>query len=298
MENISLEPRRLRHFLAVAEARSFRRAALTLGMAQPPLTESIRKLEGFLGTRLFDRSERPVRLTEAGEALQSQAGAILAQSEACVRYVRRAAQGQVGALRITYVGSAAFDFLPPLVRRFRASHPDVDLDLRERPTAGQLDALRAGLADVGLVRPPVHADDMTVQRVLREPLVLAVPEEHWAARRRRVRLDELSGEDFVMFPARDGPSFYSRIVLACEQAGFAMRVAQEAVQMHVIAGLVAAGMGIALVPGSVRHLKQPGVRYRELSDASGLLFVDLAAVWPTGRESSALARFIELCAAP
>ena len=296
MENISntVDIRQLRHFMAVAEEHNFRRAAERLGMAQPPLTQSIRKLEDGIGAQLFDRSQRPVRLTEAGRTLLPEARTILAQLAASVRKVQRASQGIVGTLRITHVGSAAFEFLPALIRAYRKTHPEVDLELRERTTAAQLAALHAGTCDVGFVRPPVFAGaDLCCEIVRRERLVAALPETHPLARRRRVRLMELAHQPFIMFPAREGPSFYARIVSACEHAGFSMRVVQEAVQMHAIVSLVAAGLGVALVPASMRNLRHPGVVYRDVSGDSGRLSAELGVVWRKHQDSPVIDGFLE-----
>jgi DNA-binding transcriptional LysR family regulator len=288
----NIELRQLRQFIVVAEELHFRRAAARLGMAQPPLSQAIRKLENDLGVELFDRSRRQVRLTEGGLVLLEEARRTIAQAELAFEAARRASRGLIGLLRVTYVGASIYDFLPRLVRAYRQRF--VELQLRERTTAGQVRALQRGEADVGFIRPPAFgADDLRYESVLREPLVIALPEGHVLADCPSVALGDLAGEPFITFPAYEGPAFHARLMAACEAAGFSMRVAQEAVQMHTIVGLVAAGLGVALVPASMRNLRQAGVVYRDLRDVTDLLHVDLAVLWRRGEPSAVVTAFLE-----
>ena len=146
-----LELRQLRQFVAVAEESHFRRAAGRLGMAQPPLSQAILKLEREIGVELLERTRRSVRLTEAGDVFLDEARRVLAGAKRAVVAAQRAARGQVGTVRLTYVGAASYDYLPRLLRAFRDRHPDVEVELRERTTAAQVVAVRRGEADVGLV---------------------------------------------------------------------------------------------------------------------------------------------------
>lgn len=295
MSGISkIELRQFRQFITVAEELHFRRAAARLGMAQPPLSQAIQKLEAEIGAELFDRSERRIRLTEAGAALLDEARRVVAQADRAVVAAQRAARGLTGVLRITYVGSAVYDTLPRLIRRYRQDHPEVDLVLRERTSVGQIRALQAGDADVGFAHPPLFgAHDLRYEPILHEPLIVALPDNHHLVEQKSIALRELAYEPFVCFPASEGPSLYAKLSGACQEAGFTMRVAQEAVQMHTIIALVAAGLGVALVPASMRHLGQAGVVYRELSDVTAALQVDLAVVWRRGEPSSVVTGFLQ-----
>lgn len=295
MSKISIvELRQLRQFVAVAEELHFRRAAARLGMAQPPLSQAMQKLEKDIGADLFDRTQRQVRLTEAGAALLEEARRTLTQAGRAVLAAQRAAQGLVGSIHITYVGAATYAFLPKLIRTYRDTYPDVDLTLRERTTVGQTRALQLGESDVGFVRPPVFsADDLRCETVMREKLIVALPEDHRLAEREIIELCDLAGEAFVSFPAHEGPSFHARIVAACEDAGFSMRVVQEAVQMHAIVSLVVAGLGVALVPESMRNLRQVGVAYRALDGLPESFCVDLAVLWRRGEPSSVVTGFLD-----
>jgi DNA-binding transcriptional LysR family regulator len=290
-----IEIRQLRQFVAVAEELHFRRAAARLGMAQPPLSQAIQKLEKEVGAELLDRSQRRVRLTEAGIAFLAEARRTIVQAAHAVETARRAARGLVGSLRVTYVGAATYDFLPGLIRAYRTHYPDIELELMERTTAAQARAIQRGEADVGLVRPPVFdAEDLHCATVLRERLVVALPEDHRLVNETAIELRDLAGEDFIMFPAHEGPGFHARIVSACEAAGFSPRIVQRAVQMHAIVALVVAGLGVALVPASMRSLRQVGVVYREIGNSPETLHVDLAVMWRRGEPSSVVTAFLDV----
>lgn len=291
----NIELRQLAQFVAVAEELHFRRAAARVGVAQPQLSKTVQKLEQEIGADLLDRSQRAVRLTEAGTVFLVEARRTLAQAGRSVEAARRAAHGQTGSLRVTYVGAAAYDFLPRIVRAFRSSRPGVTLELLERTTAAQVRAIQLGDADVGLVRPPVfNANDLHCAPVLHERLIVALPADHRLSKKDTIELHDLAGEDFIMFPAHEGPSFHARLMSACEQAGFSMRVVQQAVQMHAIIALVASGLGVALVPASMRNLAQAGAIYREVRDLSLSLQVDLALLWRRAEPSSVVTAFLDV----
>jgi len=296
MSQISnVEIRQLRQFVAVAEELHFRRAAARLGMAQPPLSQAIQKLEKEVGAELLDRSQRRVRLTEAGVVFLVEARRTIVQAAHAVETARRAARGLIGSLRVTYVGAATYDFLPGLIRAYRAHYPDIELELMERTTAAQARAIQRGEADVGLVRPPLFdADGLHCAPVLRERLVVALPEDHKLVKETAIELRDLADENFIMFPAHEGPGFHAGIVSACEAAGFSPRVVQRAVQMHAIVALVVAGLGVALVPASMRRLRQVGVVYREIGNSPETLHVDLAVMWRRGEPSSVVTAFLDV----
>jgi DNA-binding transcriptional LysR family regulator len=272
-----VELRHLRYFLAVAEHLHFGRAAETLGIRQPPLSQQIQALEAELGVALFDRSARQVRLTAAGEAFRPDAQRAVDHAGAATRAAQRASRGETGHLVVGFVGSAALTVLPPLLRAFRDRYPDVTLDLRELTTAEQAGQLRAGRLDIGLLRPPVpepHADGLHVESVGRERLVAALPAGHRLARTRGIALVRLAHEPFVLFPRRLGPGLRDQIDDYCRSAGFTPTVVQEAVQMQTILGLVAAGLGVSLVPSSLTRTHRDDVTFHAVHPAAKV--VDLA----------------------
>jgi DNA-binding transcriptional LysR family regulator len=263
-----MELRQLRYFVAVAEELHFRRAAARLHISQPPLSQQIAALEAELGCRLLERTRRKVELTPAGAAFLDQVRALLSELESAADTARSIDAGQVGVLRLSFVGSALLSALPALVQRFRAERPRVELQLRERSTVEQLRALRTGTIDVGLVRLPLaDAADLEVRRVVREATIAAVPETHPLARLRRIPLRRLAGEPLVLFPREQAPGFHDLLVDRMRTTGLSPRVAQYAPEMLTIIGLVAAGIGVSPVPESMRELALGGVAYRPLQGA-------------------------------
>lgn len=264
-----MELRQLRYFIAVAEELHFRRAAERLHISQPPLSQQIRALEHELGFALLTRTRRRVQLTAAGEAFLRDARALLRELDGAVATARQIDAGQTGRLRISFVGSALLSIVPSTVQRFRAARPAVEIELRERSTVDQLSAVRAGVVDVGLVRPPAEDDrELRAETVLRERTVAALPAGHALASLTRVPLRRLAAELLVLFPRDQAPGFHDLLIGALAGAGGpGPRVIQYAPEMLTIIGLVAAGIGVSLVPASVSRLEIHGVTYRPVSGA-------------------------------
>jgi DNA-binding transcriptional LysR family regulator len=284
---MDLELRRLRYFVAVAEELHFGRAARRLNISQPPLSVQIRTLERELGTPLFLRSQRRVSLTEPGRVLLEEARRLSGQAEAAVVHTRRAARGEFGHLSIGFVSTVDYSILPPLVRGFRVKHPEVALTLRELTGDRQQTLLLAGELDLGLSIAPAQTKDLVTRTVLREPLIAALPATHRLARTRgRIRTRDLEEDGFILFPRALAPGLYDRVIAVCQRAGFAPRLAQEAIQMQTILGLVAAGLGVALVPVCMAKLGRPDVRYRHLRPEGAI--VETAAVWHANNTAPAL----------
>ncbi|MBV9804917.1 MAG: LysR family transcriptional regulator [Solirubrobacterales bacterium] len=285
-----MELRQLRYFIAVAEELHFRRAAERLHITQPPLSQQIRALEQELGLVLLVRTRRRVELTAAGVSFLHDARTMLAELDGAVAAARRIDAGQTGRLRIAFVGSALLSIVPGSVERFRRSRPGVELELRERPTADQLRAVRAGLADVGLVRPPIEHDAaLHVRTVLRERTVAALPAAHPLAALSRVPMRRLAAEPLVLFPREQAPGFHDLLIDSLAIAGSAPRVIQYAPEMVTIIGLVAAGTGVSLVPESVQRLALDGVAYRPVSRAPRS---ELVAITRAGEDSALVRAFL------
>lgn len=294
---MNIELRQLRYFLAVAEEMHFGRAAQRLNMTQPPLSQSIQQLESALGdVALFHRTSRSVALTAAGIALLPEARRILQQTAALPDLMRRAASGSSGRLSLSFVSTADYSVLPPFLREFRESYPDVEIDLREATTDVQVDDLMQSRIDVGLLIPPLP-DKAKVQLdyfpLLSEPLILAAPKGLKALRgKQKVDLQAVVDMPLIIFPRRIAPAFHDAILACYHDAGLTPHIGQEAIQMQTIIGLVSAGMGIALVPQSVSNLKRPGVDYKMLAQKTPLVETGLA--WRRDNTSPVLRAFIEL----
>ena len=277
-----MELRDLRYFVAVAQHRNFSRAAEQLHVSQPALSEQIRKLEDELGTPLFERTSRGAILTDAGEAFLPQARAVLAQADVAAESVRMVAEGVAGTLTIGFIDSAALGILPALIRRFTARYPNVKLRLRELGTRLQLAAVEAGEIDVGIVRGPVWNAGLAGRLIATESLLLALPGEHRLAGEEAVRLADLRDDGFITYPADRGAGLYEETLRLCHDAGFEPKIVQEANEITTIIGMVAAGLGVAIVPASVGAVAPDGVVYRPTDPRAEL---ERWAVW---RESAPL----------
>ena len=290
-----MELRHLRYAVAVADELHFARAAARLRIAQPPLSQQIKSLEAEIGVRLFDRTSRRVGLTEAGAAFVAEARRTLASAERAVDAARRTARGETGRLAIGYIGSASYEILPPILRAFRRRVPDVTLVLEEMNSNEQSRALAAGALDLGFVRrPPPIERHIAGSVVRREPIVLAVPRDHGLAAARAIRLRQLVREPFIVFPVRPRPSWADVALDLCRGAGFEPRVVQETIEMVSALSLVAAGIGIALVPAAVRAVRRPGVVFRPLAPAP---WSEVMLVRRDEPPTALIARFLEVAAA-
>ena len=283
-----MELRHLRYFAAVADTLNFGRAAARLHISQPPLSRQIQALEQELGTRLFTRGTRGVRLTAAGRGLLPEARRLLREADALVDGARHLAEGGVGAVRIGFISTASYNVLPRVLPEFHRRRPGIRLHLHEATSDVQGALLRELEIDVGLLVPPIVEAGVRYAPLMREPLVAALPaRRRWA---QRLALATLAQEPFILFPRQAGAGLYDLIVDYCRDAGFTPRIEQEAIQMPTIVSLVAAGMGVALVPASLRHMRRTGVVYRPLTETSPLMEVGLA--WREGDEEPAVAAFV------
>lgn len=270
-----LELRHLRYFVAVAEELHFGRAAARLGIAQPPLSQQIQRLEEMLDTPLFERTSRRVSLTEAGRTLLDGARRLLMQADDLAETARRTGRGETGALTVAFAASVMFLSLPGIIRRFRARYPQVHLELREMPTAMQLAALRTGEIDVGFVRQPGRDDSLHIETMMEEPLLIALNKRHPLANLRRLPLSRLAHEEFVLFPRDLAPGLHEQVFAVCREAGFRPHVVQESRELYTTVSLVEAGMGVTIVPASVQKMGWTGVVYRTI--ASPLAISHIAA---------------------
>ena len=271
-----MELRHLRYFLAVAEELHFGRAAEKLHIAQPPLSQQIQQLERELGFPLFLRANRRVTLTAGGTVFLHDIRHSLASIEQAVQAARRADQGETGTLAVGFSTSATFEVLPALLSAFRARRPEVALSLYELNAAEQKRALLDRRLDVGLARPSIPDDGLTVEAVLREPLIAALPETHPLARQDSLTLADLSDEPFVLSPENPRPSYADMVKTLCAGAGFVPRVVQEAREMPTLLSLVAAGLGVTLTPASARNLRRAGLVYRPLRDPEAVTELTVA----------------------
>ena len=250
-----MELRQIRSFLSIAETLHFGRSAELIHLSQPALSLQIRALEEEVGVRLFERNRRKTTLTAAGAAFRDDAAAALSQLDQAIRSARLAASGKRGLLRIGFVSTAGIEIVPDIVRQFRKSNPDVEFSLRNILTAQQVQMLETGALDIGFLRVPIGGHSaLDVVTVHRERFVLVVPSSHKLAKRKRVRLREVAGQDFVIYERTHAPGFHDLILGILRDAGIVPTVSQTAGEMPTLISLVDSRMGITILPASaVKH---------------------------------------------
>jgi DNA-binding transcriptional LysR family regulator len=287
-----MDLRLLRSFVAVAEELHFGRAAKRLHISQPPLSVHIRRLEEDLGVRLFERSKRHVALTEAGGALVGRARHLLAEAARTEQDVRRVGRGEAGTLSIAYTPTATYEVLPPLVRAFRAAHPEVRLELCEMRSPDQPDALREGRCELGFACGPVDASGLAVETIAVEELIAVLPAGHELAGRAAVPIRRLARQPFVLVRPDVEPAWADASDRALRRAGAAPRVVQYTDTKLALLGLVAAGVGVSVVSASMRRMAREGVVFAPLSGVSvrlPLVLLERAALSPRARAFATLA---------
>ena len=296
-----MELRHLRYFVAVAEELHFGRAAQRLHMAQPPLSQQIKQLEAELGFQLFDRTRRSVQLTAAGDRFLADTYSLLERLNQSIEVGRRISRGEQGKLVIGFVSSAAYSVLPPILRRFRTQFPAIALTLQELTTNVQLQQLQENRLDIGFVRPPLESNSefnsefnktLSQHPILRESFIVALAQSHPLAQREAIAIASLASEPFILFPRYRAPGLYDQIISLCQQGDFSPTVVQEAVQMQTIVSLVAAEIGVALVPKSLQNLQRIGVVYRSLLEPTPRAAI--ALVWRTEDTSVSIQHFLNL----
>src|SRR5438067_2915420 len=293
-----MELRHLRYFVAVAEEGHVTRAAKRLGIQQPPLSQQIRALEAELEVQLFRRKPRGVELTQAGEALLAEARVILDRVAHATAATRRTARGEAGRIGLGFTSSASFHpFVPRVIRAFREAYPLVALSLEEGGTAELVEGLRAERIDAAFVRSPIGpAAELSVHSVLEEEMVAALPAGHRladGAAAGRMPLAELGAETFILYRRPLGPGLYDAIIAACQRAGYSPRIGQEAPRMLATLSLVAAGLGVTLIPASMQRIGIDGVAYRAIERKAGLV-APLNLAYRRGETAPAACRFIAL----
>jgi DNA-binding transcriptional LysR family regulator len=296
-----MELRHLRYFLAVAEERHMTRAAARLGLQQPPLSQQIRALENELGTRLFTRLPRGVELTAAGEAFREEAQAVFNAVERARARARAAAVGQRGRISIGLTTSASLH--PAVTRTLRAyadSHAAVSLDLHASSAAGLTEALLRQDVQVAIIRAAVaRPADLIFRELSRENMLIALPAGHRLIRRTAsganapIALKALAGERMILVRRHAAPGMYSNVIDACHKAGFEPLVVAEVEQMLTSINMIAAGVGISLMPASMREIRQEGIAYCPVLDAPSLV-APLTLVYRRSEARPIVTDFIEL----
>ncbi|MEX5626731.1 LysR family transcriptional regulator [Pseudomonas marginalis] len=290
-----MELRHLRYFIAVAEELHFGRAAQVLGISQPPLSQQIQALEQEVGARLFERTNRRVELSEAGRLFLHEARLVLAQVDKAADVARRAQLGELGELKIGFTSSAPFNSsIPQAIFAFRQAFPAVHLNLQEMSSTEVAESLVDESIQVGLMRPLPLPDSLSVIELMREPLVAVLNADHPLVEgsERGLHLAQLAEEPFVFFPRTYGSGLYAQLLNLARDAGFSPHFAQEAGEAMTIIGLVAAGLGVSVLPASYQRIRIDGVVYRTLLDQEAVTAVWL--VQRKGAQTPMAKAFVEL----
>jgi DNA-binding transcriptional LysR family regulator len=262
-----IELRHLRYFLAVADTLHFTKAAERLAIAQPPLSQQIKRLEQLVGHRLFDRTTRGVKLTLAGQLLADRARSTMEKIQDDLEQVRRLGRGEEGTLTVGFSGSVMFTNLPAAIESYCRRYPKVELRLRELSTQAQIPALLDGTLDIAFMRDGDPTEGIRMSTLVEERYVGVLPERHALARKRSLRLFDLRDQPFVLFSRRMGHLAFDRTIACCERAGFHPNVVQNAPQWPTLVRLVAAGLGVSLAPSCVANITIPGAVYRDVHAA-------------------------------
>jgi DNA-binding transcriptional LysR family regulator len=287
-----MELRHLRYFITVAEELHFGRAAARLHIAQPPLSQQIRRLEEELHVPLFRRTSRRVELTAVGRLFLPEAKQTLAQADRAIRIARRASQGEIGQLFVGCTPWADFTSGPRVIRGFGKRHPHVEVELQSLSSAEQIAALEDGRLDVGILRPTVDSRMLMTEPLLTERLVVVFPRGHQFTAHRRVPWRELAEEAYVLLSRRRAPSFDSIVSQACADAGLTLSVRYEVDHPQAVLALVAAGLGVSLAPATFAALKNTGIAYRGLRPVGPVLRTIIA--WRRDGGSPLVERFLRV----
>ena len=282
----------LRCFTTVATELNFRRAAERLNMTQPPLSRQIQLLEHHLGVALFTRSTRSVALTAAGRAFFVEAQNLLERAQQAAASAKRFAEGDIGSVTISFVGSAVYEFLPKVIAEARLKQPHVKISLEEMNTYQQHEAMRARRIDLGIVRSPLLQPGFATECLVRAPFVLAVPSSHRLATAKSVAVSDLDGEPFLMYSHAAYPPFNELLTGMFRSARVAPQYVQWLGSSLTILALVNAGMGLALVPRCAASVVFKGVTFRDIDLGEGVQS-ELHLIWRSDNDNPAFTMLLD-----
>ena len=285
-----MEFRQLRYFIAVAQELHFGRAAERLDITQPALSKQIRILERELDLELLTRTKRVVSLTQAGEVFFGQAQQLLQQAEQAVKLTKRTAKGEVGRLKIGFTATATYTVLPNLIQRFRGHHPQVEVEMLEFCTEGQVSALNRSEIDIGFLHPPIDTRGLEIHPILAEDFLVVLPPQHHLSDRRSLSLADLATESFILHSRSEGPFLYDQFLKLCAEVGFQPQINKEVDSHQSRICLVAAGMGVTFIPAGLRSLVNSNLVCKPIPNIP--LKLEFAAAWRSVATMPVLQKFL------
>ncbi len=286
-----MELRQLRHFVVLAEEMHFGRAAARLFITQPALSGSLMRLEESMKVRLFERDSKNVSITRLGRTLLTRAQELVSLADRLEHFGRAVAEGRAGVMEVGFTGTLLFRGLAPLLKNFRDSFPQIELSLRELTSQVQIDMLRTGLLDAGFVSSPVPPAGLQSFALFEESFVACLPEGHPLARRREIEVGALRDAEFVMLSRDVSPTYFDHIVAMCTATGFQPRVSAQAAHVPSVVALVAAGMGVSMMPESVGKLAISGAVFVRLRGVGRAATAFMA--WNPRRDVPGLSSLVE-----
>lgn len=285
-----IDLRHLHYFRVLAETLHFGKAAERLHISQPPLSRQIALLEDELGAKLFDRSRRRVELTEAGQRFYLDTGTVFAAFEQAKRNALATARGAAGELSVGFMMSTAYSITPTLTRRFAAEHRQIDLKLSETLPLDLAQDIYSGQKDVAIMYRPQNCTGLETVTIYREPMMVVLPPEHPLQHQSLVDPADLANETFIITPHRVAPALHDMIVSYCLQHGVTPNVGLEINMQQSIVNLVGEGLGIAIVPRSMRNMRLSTTTFRPLKNAP---IIEVVAVWKHDNHNPCIATFVQ-----
>jgi len=287
-----LEFRHLHYFLVLADTLHYREAAEKLYISQSALSQQIQRLEFILGKKLFIRTNRKVRLSAEGILFKQEAVLIQNQATLSMERWKSAVSGKQGLLKIGFVGSAMQKYLPLIIKKFTETHPNIEFYLNDLSNTDQLSALEAGSIDIGFIRSNIVSPAMEIKSVFKEKFTLVLPKEHAISRANFKDVSQLSEESFILFPNENSQMYYDQIVALCNDHGFAPKISHRSIHAPTIFKLVAGGLGVSIVPNSLRDDKNDNIKFIELNSVPQE--TELFAVWKKANTNIALPYFLKI----
>ena len=282
----------LYYFTVLAREKHFGMAAKKIGIEQPPLSIQIKKLEKLIGAELFDRKSRQIQLTPVGEMLLPEADKLLEQSFQLTEKVKSVGRGEAGILHIGFATSTIFSGLTSAIQKHKKLYPKVELRLQELSSAAQIEALRNGIIDIGLIREAGTQEGIVCHEIIKETFIAVLSNQHPLAKKNTIKLKELEKEPFVHFPRAVAPALYDKVNTVFVKGGFYPNIVQEAYEWQTIVGLVEANIGVSICPASFQKLKIGKVQYRPISDITTK--TSISVCFREGNESKLITPFLHI----